>query len=137
MSIPRVGSSKISTFEQAPSHLATTAFCWFPPESYLVKVYISGAFMLNLSIYFSSFIYVFLLQWLKNLRFLTHLVLSLDHLLVTFTIFVTGGILSVLSFLYPLLIITASILLYRRGGFLSASLSSILYGGLLDLEFYD
>jgi two-component system sensor histidine kinase PilS (NtrC family) len=116
-----LGSAILVQFKEGQSYLSPS----------LLYFYLSIA-----TIYLLSFVYVFLLQWIKNLRFFTHLILSLDHILVTFIIFITGGILSVLSFLYPLLIITASILLYRRGGFLSASLSSILYGGLLDLEFY-
>ncbi len=32
-SMPRVGSSMISTRGLAASHLASTTFCWFPPES--------------------------------------------------------------------------------------------------------
>ena len=30
--MPRVGSSKMSTCDSAKSHLATTTFCWLPPE---------------------------------------------------------------------------------------------------------
>jgi hypothetical protein len=32
-SIPRVGSSTISTAGLRPSHLASTTFCWLPPDS--------------------------------------------------------------------------------------------------------
>jgi two-component system sensor histidine kinase PilS (NtrC family) len=52
-------------------------------------------------------------------------------------VYLTGGIDSGLSILYHLTIISASIILYRRGGFLSASLSSILYGGMLDMQYYN
>ena len=99
----------------------------YPP---LIYLYLSIAV-----IYLFSFIYLFCLQWINNLKVLTYLILFFDHLLVTFIVFVTGGILSVFSFFYPLLIITASILLFRKGGFLSAAASSVLYGGLLYLEF--
>ena len=33
MSTPAVGSSKINTSGSVPSHLASTTFCWLPPES--------------------------------------------------------------------------------------------------------
>ena len=31
--MPRVGSSTISTAGLRPSHLASTTFCWLPPDS--------------------------------------------------------------------------------------------------------
>ena len=33
MSMPRVGSSRMSTVGPDASHLARTTFCWFPPDS--------------------------------------------------------------------------------------------------------
>jgi two-component system sensor histidine kinase PilS (NtrC family) len=49
---------------------------------------------------------------------------------------VTGGIESIFSFMYILTIINAAIMLYRRGGLLIASASSIGYGSLLDLQYF-
>ena len=51
--------------------------------------------------------------------------------------YLTGGIDSGFSLLYHLTIISSSIILYRRGGYLSASLSSILYGAMLDMQYYN
>ena len=34
MSMPRVGSSTMSSAGWRPSHLASTTFCWFPPDSW-------------------------------------------------------------------------------------------------------
>jgi two-component system sensor histidine kinase PilS (NtrC family) len=56
---------------------------------------------------------------------------------VTFLVHLTGGIDSGFSLLYHLTIISGSIILYRRGGYLSASLSSILYGAMLDMQYYN
>jgi two-component system, NtrC family, sensor histidine kinase PilS len=49
----------------------------------------------------------------------------------------TGGIDSGFSLLYHIIIIAASIILYRRGGYFSASLASILYGSMLDIQYYN
>jgi len=89
------------------------------------------------AIYGLTGIYWYLLQKSKNLSFLAYLQISGDILLVTFFIYLTGGIDSGFSPLYHLTIISASIVLYRRGGYLSASLSSILYGGMLDMQYYN
>ena len=57
--------------------------------------------------------------------------------LISFLVHVTGGIDSTFSVLYHLVIISASIISYRRGGYLAASLASILYGGMLDMQYYN
>jgi two-component system sensor histidine kinase PilS (NtrC family) len=90
-----------------------------------------------LSIYVLTGIYWYLLQKHHNLSLLAYIQISGDILLVTFFVYFTGGIDSGFSPLYQLTIISASIILYRRGGYLSASLSSILYGGMLDMQFYN
>src|SRR5260221_12589514 len=51
-------------------------------------------------------------------------------------VYFTGGLDSPFSFLYLVSIITASMLLYRRGGIFSASGAVILYGALGDLMYY-
>src|SRR5438067_4994196 len=59
-----------------------------------------------------------------------------DLVVETVLVYFTGGLDSPFSFLYLVSIITASMLLYRRGGLLSASGAVILYGVLADLIFY-
>ncbi|MEO8378912.1 MAG: ATP-binding protein [Acidobacteriota bacterium] len=54
----------------------------------------------------------------------------------TLLVYFTGGLDSPFSFLYLVSIITASMLLYRRGGLLAASAASIGYGVLVDLMYY-
>ncbi|MCF8062495.1 MAG: PAS domain S-box protein [Deltaproteobacteria bacterium] len=87
-------------------------------------------------VYFLTFVYIVLLKRLRNLNRLAYAQLLIDTLLITAFIYTTGGIESFFSFLYILTIIEASMLLYRRGGLIVASSSSILYGALLDLHYY-
>src|SRR5581483_9894181 len=56
--------------------------------------------------------------------------------LVTLLVYVTGGVDSSLNFLYPLVIIVASVLLQRVWTYLTAVLAFILYGGVLELSFF-
>src|SRR5512137_1105539 len=67
---------------------------------------------------------------------LTYTQIIWDLLLVTFLILLTGGITSPYSFLYMLAIISASVLLARRQAFYAASLCAILYGAIIDLQYY-
>ncbi len=87
-------------------------------------------------IYVLSALYHYLLGRLKDLVLLAYLQVSIDIFLITFLVYLTGGIDSSFSILYHLAIISASIMLYQRGGYLAASLSSILYGTMLDMQFY-
>lgn len=59
-----------------------------------------------------------------------------DILVETVLVYFTGGLDSPFSFLYLVSIITASMLLYRRGGLLTASGAAIFYGVLVDLMYY-
>lgn len=88
-------------------------------------------------IYFTTFIYIVLLRFKKHLIKLAYIQLLLDTVLTTTIIYATGGTESIFSFLYFLAIISASIILYRKGGLIIASSSTILYGLLLDLNYYN
>jgi two-component system, NtrC family, sensor histidine kinase PilS len=59
-----------------------------------------------------------------------------DLIVETLLVYFTGGLDSPFSFLYLVSIITASMLLYRRGGLLAASGATIVYGVLVDLMYY-
>lgn len=89
------------------------------------------------SVYGLTAVYWYLLKKTERLSFLAYLQTSGDILLVTALIYLTGGVDSGFSLLYHLTIISSSIILYRRGGYLSASLSSILYGAMLDMQYYN
>ena len=94
-------------------------------------------YFLIATIYFLTFVYIVLLKYQKDLSKLAYLQLLLDTVFITAMIYATGGIESIFSFLYILSIINASIILYRKGGMIVASSSSILYGLLLNLHYYD
>jgi two-component system, NtrC family, sensor histidine kinase PilS len=59
-----------------------------------------------------------------------------DLALTSAVIYITGGIDSSFNFLYPLVIIVASILLPRWWAYLTAALSFIAFGAILDLSYY-
>ena len=86
--------------------------------------------------YLFSFAYFFISKIIKNIRLNTYIQSISDLLLITGLVYVTGGIESIYSVFYPLIIIYSVLFLAGRGGLISASLSSIFYGLLLDLEYY-
>lgn len=67
---------------------------------------------------------------------LAYLQIIWDLLFITVLILLTGGISSSYPFLYLLVIISAGFLLARREAFYTACLCGILYGAIVDLQFY-
>jgi two-component system sensor histidine kinase PilS (NtrC family) len=87
-------------------------------------------------IYFLTLCYALLADRIERHVLFAYVQLLFDVFFVTALIYVTGGIESIFSFMYILTIINAAIMLYRRGGLLMASASSICYGSLLDLQYF-
>ncbi|MCD6486859.1 MAG: PAS domain S-box protein [Syntrophobacterales bacterium] len=97
---------------------------------------IHAIYILVIITYLLSILYVFLLKSIKNISINVYIQCLFDVVLVTILVYVTGGIESVYSILYPLIVIYSVLFLGKRGGLLVASVVSIMYGLLLDLEFY-
>ena len=72
----------------------------------------------------------------RHARTLSYAQIVWDLLLVTTLILVTGGVNSPYAFLYFLSIISASVLLARSEAYYTASLCVILYGAILDFQYY-
>jgi two-component system sensor histidine kinase PilS (NtrC family) len=87
--------------------------------------------------YVLTLVYIGVGQLLPSRRLNLMVQIGGDLLVETLLDYVTGGLNSPFSFLYLVSIITASMLLYRRGGLLAASGSAILYGVLCDLMYFN
>ena len=86
--------------------------------------------------YLLSFVCLFISKIIKNIRLNIYIQSLSDLSLITGFIYTTGGIESIYSVFYPLVIIYSVLFLAGRGGLIAASVSSIFYGLLLDLEYY-
>jgi two-component system, NtrC family, sensor histidine kinase PilS len=69
-------------------------------------------------------------------RAITYAQIVWDVILVTTLILITGGVNSPYAFLYFLSIISASVLVSRYEAYYTASLCVILYGAILDFQYY-
>ena len=110
---------------------------FFQHEYRIYPFRISYLYYFVLCVYVLTAIYWYLLRNIDNLILFAYLQICGDIFLVTFLVHLTGGIDSGFSPLYHLTIISASIIIYRRGGYIAASLASILYGGMLDMQYYN
>src|SRR5581483_10613779 len=87
--------------------------------------------------YTMSIVYLVLLSAWKESRIQSVLQIITDIALVSLVVYASGGVDSSLNFLYPLVIIVASILLPRLWAYLTAALAFILYGTILELTYFE
>ena len=87
--------------------------------------------------YAISLFYLVLLSFWQEHRYQSLLQVLTDLAMVSLVVYATGGVDSSLNFLYPLVIIVASILLPRTWSYLSAALAFILYGTVLELTYFE
>ncbi|SEA81396.1 two-component system, NtrC family, sensor histidine kinase PilS [Desulfuromusa kysingii] len=87
--------------------------------------------------YAEALVSALLLQKMDNTQFFTQVQVVWDLLFVSALIVLTGGVESVFSFAYLLVIISASFLLSRRLTVLAAACAVILFGGILDLQYFN
>jgi two-component system sensor histidine kinase PilS (NtrC family) len=104
----------------------------FSPTPLPLRLFISTM----LCWYSLSLFYVLLLSFWHEHRLQAALQILTDLILVSVVVHETGGWDSSLNFLYPLIIIVASVLLPRVWAQLVAALAFILYGAVLELNYY-
>jgi two-component system, NtrC family, sensor histidine kinase PilS len=75
--------------------------------------------------------YAATLRLAESRRWIVDVQLAGDALIVSAFIYFTGGITSYFTSLYVLPIVAASVVQFRRGGLLVATLSAVLYGGVV------
>lgn len=83
-----------------------------------------------------SLVYAIVFRYVKKGILFAYVQVIVDTFFVSFIIIITGIASNVFSFLYLVIIIYSSILLFRRGSFIVASICSIQYGVIADLEYY-
>ncbi len=102
----------------------------FPLESTLALYRTASLF------YLISIVYVFLLRTVEREQFHIYIQSLCDVGLVSILVYLTGGSRSVYSAFYPMIIIYSVLFLGRGGGMTAASACSIVYGLLVDFEYY-
>ena len=111
-------------------------------ELVIVRLTVTGvperAFISLIALWYTiSVFYVLLLPLWREEKLQARLQVVTDLLFANAAIYLTGGIDTSFNFLNPLIIIMASILLPRTWAYLSALLSFVLFGGILELSFFD
>lgn len=84
-----------------------------------------------------SFFFMLLASLWQEYKLQSIVQIFTDLAFTTALVYVTGGIDTFFNFLYPLVIIVASILLPRYWAYLTAAVSFICFGALLELTFFE
>ena len=103
----------------------------FPPDKSFI--FLHG---LIVTIFLLSIYYAFIFRTEKIRLLFPYIQIGIDTLLVTLIIFITGSFTSIFSFLYLVIIIYSSMIIFRKGSMIMASFCSIQYGILINLEYY-
>ena len=85
-----------------------------------------------LSFYLLSFVYLVLHIWGKHVILQVSFQIFFDLLLITALVYISGGVQGSFYFLYIFDIIAASYIISKRAAYLTAALSAIFYGLLVD-----
>jgi len=94
-------------------------------------------FLTGMVLWFAlSLFFLFLVSVWRETRPQAILQVLADLAMVSLVVHLTGGIDSSLNFLYPLVIVVASMLLPRAWSYLSAALAFILFGTVLELGYF-
>ena len=97
---------------------------------------LSPFYYLILFFYLLSFIYFILYLWGKHYSAQVYFQIFLDLILITALVYISGGLKGSFYFLYIFEIIAASIVLSKRATYVTASLSSIFFGLLVELMYF-
>jgi two-component system sensor histidine kinase PilS (NtrC family) len=97
-----------------------------------------GLFIVIILLWYTiSVFFVLLLSLWGDYRLQSRIQIFSDLAFATAIIYLTGGIDTSFNFLYPLIIIVASILLSRAWAYMTAAFSFIAFGALLELSYFD
>src|ERR1700723_1302022 len=108
------------------------AVAQFTPTTLPIRLFI-GTILFWFTV---SLLYMLLLSFWKEHRLQASLQVLTDLVLVSLVVHETGGWDSSFNFLYPLVIIVAAVLLPRVWAHLVAALAFLLYGTVLELNYY-
>ena len=91
---------------------------------------------LIVALYSLTIIYAFLIDRIKTYFIFAYSQIFTDVVAINILIYLTGGIESWFSFIMLLTVMSASAVLNRKAGYVIATFSSILYGVMIDLQYY-
>jgi two-component system sensor histidine kinase PilS (NtrC family) len=115
--------------------LGVVVFMDIKAWAYVSEISIPFLYGILLFSYLLALLYLLFFRLVADVRINIYLQTFLDILTITALVYATGGIRSVYTAFYPLVIIYSVLFLGKNGGLISASGCSIFYGLLIDFEY--
>lgn len=116
--------------------LASTLLLEYKDPSIEENIILPGIIRLMVFSFFFSILSHAAIRFERYRHFLTYIQIIWDLLFVSLLLLFTGGIASPYSFLYLLSIMNAGLLLGRQQALYTASLCGILYGAMIDFQYF-
>lgn len=117
--------------------LFTTLYFQYGVENSLFLPFIPFVYPLLGAIFFLSILYALLFHQIVHQQLFATLQIGIDSFIVTLIVMLTGGFFSIFTFLYLVVIIYASMILFLRGGILIALSCSVQYAVLVSLQLFE
>lgn len=114
----------------------STAIMQFVRQAPVLGTSLFALYCLIGAIFLLSAVYAAVFRSAKRQILFAYVQIGIDTLTVTLIVFLTGSFTSIFSFLYLVVIVYSSVLLFRKGGVVMASLCCLQYGVMVDLEYY-
>jgi two-component system sensor histidine kinase HydH len=115
--------------------LVSTLILQIQQKEHPLFSFVPLSYLLIAAIFILSLFYGILLPKIKRVTLFAFVQIGLDSLFVSAIVYITGGYYSLFSFLYLLVIIYASMILYLRGGLILGLLNTALYSTVLILQY--
>jgi len=115
--------------------LGVAAFIQFTGTGFITDPSFYAVYTIIAATYVLSLVYVVTHRKFKKEIIHVYIQCILDVILITALVYSTGGIESVYTILYPLVILYSVFFVGRRGSLFIAALSAVFYGFLLNLEY--
>ncbi len=117
--------------------LGMTIFMDIRKQSFpILQTTINFFYFIAAAVYLFSVIYILLFKFGEKIKNNLYIQITVDIIVTTILIFMFGNTQIDYSLFYTLIIIYSVIFIGRKGGMIVASVTSIFYGLILDLEFY-
>jgi two-component system sensor histidine kinase PilS (NtrC family) len=115
----------------------STLLLQFQTDDPRIKPWFTILYLLIATIFFLSLFYALISRRIKDLPLFGYFQISIDVFIVTLIVYITGGFFSFFSFLYLVVIIYASMILYLRGGIVFSLMCGLLYAIVILLQYTD
>jgi len=117
--------------------LGATLLLQYQSKETSLSAFITILYLLIAVIFFLSLLYAMMFKRIERHWLFAFIQIALDAFIVSLIVLITGGFFSVFSFLYLVIVIYGSMILYLRGGIALAVLCGLQYAAVVFLQLAD